>query len=156
MFLVRYIDERPDRLSTVTLVLPDLKRSTHSDKCHWFMVSAPYCANIQRWISIGLTHSAHRMSITMHCSSMTEWSIPATWQLCNATRQPMRTRGAGRQPQSCCFYSVISKLPLLSSSASYIITALGIIWSDIAKVNFRKSFQVIYNKIMLLHCLMDC
>lgn len=67
---VGHVDGRTVRLSFFTHVLSTLKSYTHLYAILWFMGRAPYRTNIQRWISTGLTSSAHRKRTTTRCSFM--------------------------------------------------------------------------------------
>lgn len=57
---------------SVTLILSNLKHSTHSYTFHWFMAHSLCCTSIRWCISIGLTPSSHRKRPTVHCSLMVQ------------------------------------------------------------------------------------
>lgn len=125
---VRDVGGRPDRLSSVTFFfLGILKRSIHSYDLRWIMVPASYCANIQRWISTSLAHSAYRKRIIARWFSIVQSLCGASVRLTSllpATRlndEILRevTYRSSFSHVYCCtsappywFYPVISKLSL--------------------------------------------
>jgi hypothetical protein len=132
---VRHVDGRPGRLSSVTLVLPSLKRSIHSQIFRWCMVRAPYCANIRQWISADLTPSVHRKRTTARCSLMVQSlngapillpSLLSTMSLKNGMLRAASYTSSLVHMWCCasaplsCFYRKISKLPLLSDSPTHL------------------------------------